>query len=188
MPIPIETPWKRHASRYLYRSRWYNLRQDEVSLPSGEEIVYTVVEHPGFVVVVPLLPNGLVVMERIYRYPLEHVTLECPSGGLDGQAPEIAGRRELEEETGYRAGQWNLLGTFAGTSGIGDTLFHVFLARDLTHDGALQHENTEQLEIVTYPLDELQRMALGAEILDAPSALAILLASSRLHTQTRKVF
>ncbi len=88
--------WRRNGTRYLYESSWYNLRQDEVTLPSGEDITYTWVEPPGFVVVVPLLDEGRVVMERIYRYPLQRWQLECPAGVLDGEDPETAARRELE--------------------------------------------------------------------------------------------
>ena len=91
--------WTRRASRYLFESRWFNLRQDEVSLPTGEQVTYTLVEHPGYVMVVPLLGDGRVILERVYRYTVQETVLECPSGGLDGDAPEQAARRELEEET-----------------------------------------------------------------------------------------
>ena len=79
------------------------LRQDEMTLPSEVEITYTVIEPPGFVVIVPVLADGRVVMEHVYRHPIQRTLLECPSGGLDGEASETAARRELEEETGYRA-------------------------------------------------------------------------------------
>jgi ADP-ribose pyrophosphatase len=84
----------------LFESPWFRLRQDEVTLPGGEEITYTLVDHDGYVVVVPLRDDGRVVMERIYRYTVQRTLLECPSGGLDGEAVETAARRELEEETG----------------------------------------------------------------------------------------
>ncbi len=94
--------WKRRGSRYLFESSWFNLRQDEVSLPSGESITYTLVEHPGYAMVVPLLDDHQVILERVYRYTVQEVVLECPSGGLDGDPPETAARRELEE-TGWVA-------------------------------------------------------------------------------------
>jgi ADP-ribose pyrophosphatase len=102
--------WKRRASRYLFESRWYRLRQDDVTLPSGEAITYTLVDHPGYAMVVPLHADGRVLLERIYRYTVQETMLECPSGGLDGEAPEVAARRELEEETGWLAGQLAPLG------------------------------------------------------------------------------
>jgi ADP-ribose pyrophosphatase len=169
--------WTRTASRYLFQSRWYAVRQDELIAPDGQAITYTVVEHPGFVVIVPLLPDGRVVMERIDRFPLQRVQLECPSGGLDGEAPEIAALRELEEETGYRADRLLELGKYAASSGISDEEFSVFLALDVHADGVLRREITEDIEIELIPLSDLRSMTLRGEIIDAPSALAILLAS-----------
>ncbi len=169
--------WVRTDSKYLFQSRWYAVRQDALTSPQGHAISYTVVEHPGFVVIVPLLADGRVVMERIYRYPLQRVQLECPSGGLDGEAPEIAARRELEEETGYRVDRMINLGKYAASSGISDEEFYVFLALDARPEGTLRREITEDIEIELIPLHELRLMVLRGEMADAPSALAILLAS-----------
>ena len=88
----------------------------------------------------------------------------------------VRARRELEAETGYRAGRLQPLGSFFGSSGISNERFHLFLADALTADGVMQREATEQIEIELRPLDDLCRMALAGEIEDAPSALALLLA------------
>jgi ADP-ribose pyrophosphatase len=178
-----ENRWSRTGSRYLFQSRWYAVRQDALTSPEGKSITYTVVEHPGFVVIVPLLPDGRVVMERIYRYPLQRVNLECPSGGLDGEEPEIAARRELEEETGYRAGRMIGLGKYAASSGLSDEEFFVFLATGISADGMLRREITEDIEIELIPLTDLRALALRGEITDAPSALAILLACEVIEKQ-----
>jgi ADP-ribose pyrophosphatase len=172
--------WTRTDSTYLFQSRWYAVRQDALVSPAGNAIMYTVVEHPGFVVIVPLLSDGCVVMERIYRYPLQRVNLECPSGGLDGEAPEIAARRELEEETGYRADRLIDLGKYAASSGISDEESSIFLATDVRADGVLRREITEDIEIELIPLTDLRTMVLHGEIVDAPSALAILLTSEAM--------
>jgi ADP-ribose pyrophosphatase len=165
----------------LFQSRWYAVRQDALTSPAGKSITYTVVEHPSFVVIVPLLPDGRVVMERIYRYPLQRVNLECPSGGLDGEEPEAAARRELEEETGYRAGRMRWLGKYAASSGISDEEFSIFLAADVSADGVLRREITEDIEIELILLADLRTQVLRGEIADAPSALAILLASEMVE-------
>ncbi len=175
--------WSCTGSRYLFQSRWYAVRQDALISPEGDAITYTVVEHPGFVVIVPLLSDGHVVMERIYRYPLRRVNLECPSGGLDGEKPEAAARRELEEETGYRAGRMKWLGKYAASSGISDEEFSVFLATDVSADGVLRREITEDIEIELIPLADLRALVLRGEITDAPSALAILLASEMVESE-----
>ncbi|MEY4582130.1 MAG: hypothetical protein RL701_6833 [Pseudomonadota bacterium] len=172
--------WKRRASRYLFESRWYRLRQDDVTLPSGEAITYTLVDHPGYAMVVPLHADGRVLLERIYRYTVQETMLECPSGGLDGEAPEVAARRELEEETGWLAGQLAPLGSFYGSDGISNERFHLFLATELSNTGVMKREPTEQMELEWLPLSRAVELAWTGEIGDAPSALALLLAERKL--------
>jgi ADP-ribose pyrophosphatase len=180
MPV---SRWTRTASTYLFQSRWYAVRQDALISPEGKALTYTVVEHPGYVVIVPLLSDGRVVMERIYRYPLQRVALECPSGSLDGEEPEVAARRELEEETGYRAGYLKWLGKYAGSSGISDEEFSIFLATDASADGVVRREITEDIELELIPLVDLRAQVLRGEIDDGSSALAILLASEAIKSE-----
>ncbi len=173
--------WKRHSSRHLFRSAWFSLRQDEVTLPQGDEITYTLVEHPGYAMVVPLLDDGRVLLERIFRYTVQRTLLECPSGGLDGDPPEVAARRELLEETGHSAGRLTPLGSFYGSNGISDERFHLYLARELQDTGRLRREPTEQMELELLPLDRAAELAFAGEIEDAPSALALILAQRRIE-------
>lgn len=168
--------WKRRGSRYLFESSWFNLRQDDVSLPSGEAITYTLVEHPGYAMVVPLLDDDRVILERVYRYTVQETVLECPSGALDGEPPETAARRELEEETGWVAGAVASLGSFYGSNGISDERFHLFLATRLSHSGRMAREPTEQIELEFMPLERAVQLAFEGEVSDAPSALALILA------------
>jgi ADP-ribose pyrophosphatase len=171
--------WRRRASRTLFESPWLRLRQDDVTLPGGEDITYSFIDHGGYVVVVPILEDGRVVMERIHRYTVGRTLLECPSGGLDGEDAVTAARRELEEETGYRAATVDSIGAFYGSTGISNERFDVCLARDLSADGTIQREATEQIEVELHPLAELKERALRGEIEDGPSALALLLAADR---------
>lgn len=175
-----ERGWRTRSSRVLFESPWFRLRQDEVTLPGGEEITYTLVEHGGYVVVVPVLDDGRVVMERVYRHTLGRTLLECPSGGLDGEDARTAGLRELEEETGWRAGRIEPVGAFYGSPGMSNERFEVCVARDLTDDGVVRREPTEEIEVELLPLATLRERALRGEIEDGPSALAILLAAERL--------
>jgi ADP-ribose pyrophosphatase len=173
--------WKRHGSRYLFQSRWFNVRQDQISLPTGESLSYTMVEHPGYAMVVPLTGDGRVILERVYRYTVQETVLECPSGGLDGEAPEVAARRELEEETGWLAGALEPLGSYHGSNGISDERMHLFLATQLREGGRLAREPTEMIELELVPLPRAVEMALSGAVQDAPSALALILASRRLR-------
>ena len=179
-PTPGDGHWRCHSSRYLFESRWFNLRQDDVVLPGGEAITYTLVEHPGYAVVVPILPDGDVLLERVYRYTVQDVVLECPSGGLDGEPADVAARRELEEETGWVAGQMDSLGTFYASDGNSDARAYVFLARELEETGNVAREPTEEIELVTMPLARAVELVHEGGLIDQPSALAILLAERRL--------
>lgn len=176
--------WKRKTSRYLYQSQWYAVRQDGVGLPNGDDITYTMIEHPGYAMIVPLLDERRVILEQVYRYTVQQTLLECPSGGLDGQEPEIAARRELEEETGFLAGKMERLSAYYGSSGISDEVCHVFLATDLRRGGRIQRENTEQMEIVSLPFEHVYQAAMRGELLDGPTAFAILLAGAKIGYQS----
>jgi ADP-ribose pyrophosphatase len=171
--------WITRRSRTLFESPWIRLQQDQVTLPSGDDITYTWIDHGGYVLVLPITDDGRVVMEHIYRHPLGLSLLECPAGGLDGEDPIVAGRRELEEETGYRATSWEHLGSFYAASGHSNERFDVVVARGLSEDGRLQREITEQIELELIPEDELRARVLRGEVEDAPSALAILLYAAR---------
>jgi ADP-ribose pyrophosphatase len=173
--------WKKQSSQYLFESKWYRLRQDQVELPTGEPITYTMIEHPGYAMVVPLLEDGRVLMEWVYRYTVQQTLLECPSGGLDGQAPEVAARRELEEETGWLAEHLVSLGSFYGSDGISNERCHFFLATGLSETGVVKREATEQIELELIPFVQLVERAFGGEIEDAASALALMLADRKLR-------
>lgn len=173
--------WIQKASRYFFESQWFRVRQDEVTLPNGEDITYTLIEHGGYAVIVPLLVDGCVVMERVYPYTVLETLLECPSGGLDWDAPVDAARRELLEETGYAAENFECLGSFYGSDGISNERCHISLATELTATGKLQREATEQMEIELIFFADLHQMARAGKIEYAPTTLATLLAGNRLR-------
>ena len=130
--------------------------------------------------VVPLLDDGRVLLERLYRYTVQETLLECPSGGIEDEAPESTAHRELEEETGWIAGSLEPLGSFFGSNGISDEYFHLFLATELREGGTMRREATEQMELEFHALDDAVAMVLVGEIQDAPSALALMLAKCKL--------
>ena len=173
--------WKRESSRYLFESPWFKLRQDQVRLPAGELITYSYVEHQGYSMIVPLLDDGRVLLERVYRYTVQETSIECPSGGLDGEPPETAAHRELLEETGWSASHMEPLGSFFGSNGSSNERFHLFLATGLREAAIPQREPTEQIELEFVPLARAIELALSGEMQDAPSVLALLLAERRLR-------
>lgn len=171
--------WKTRASRTVFESPWMRLQQDDITLPNGDDITYTFVDHGGYVIVLAITDDDRVVMEHIYRHPLGRWLLECPAGGLDGEDPITAGRRELEEETGTRAASWEHLGGFFVASGHSNERMEVVVARGVSDDGQLDREHTEAIELEWFPLDALVELARRGEIEDAPSALALLLYAAR---------
>ena len=173
--------WTQLSQKYLYESQWYNVRQDRIRLPTDELITYTVVEHSGYVVIVPLMADNRLVMEHVYRYTVQETVLECPSGGIDSDTPEQAARRELREETGYRADTFKSLGSYFGSNGISTEVYHIFLATDAVFDGPPILENTEQIEVQLIDIDNAFTMALSGEIVDGPSSHAIMLAWHHLN-------
>ncbi len=173
--------WKQLSTQYLFESRWFNVRQDRVRLPTGTEIPYTLIEHSGYAIVVPLLDDGRVLLENVYRYSIRGPSLECPAGGLDGDAPEVGARRELREETGYVAKAIHSLGSFYGSIGISNERFHVFLATGVHFEGEPVLEETEQIELVFMDFEEAHEWALTGRVDDGPSSLSLLLAGRALR-------
>ncbi len=168
--------WQQLSSNYTLKTPWFNLRSDKIKLPDQSESIYHVIEHPGFAVIVAITAENNVIMEKIYRYPLNKTMLECPSGQLDGDHPELAAKRELEEETGYISSDFRHLGHFYVSPGRGDEQFDLYLALQAEPHGTIKHENTEQIEVTLIPMDELYQMAMTGEVEDSSSALAILIA------------
>lgn len=173
------------SKRYLWTSRWYNLRQDEIVTPDGTRGTYTVVEHPGAVWVVPVTPDGQIILEWQYRYTVQDWCWEVPAGGLlPGVSPEEMARRELKEEIGGTAVCLDRVAWFYTMNGIGTEVAHVYLGRDVRL-GRPERESTEVIELRSFPIAEALRMAREGEITDGPSALALLLCQRQLDEIAR---
>ena len=166
--------WETLDSRYLWKSGWYNLRQDRLRTPAGHEFTYTIVDHPGAVWVVPVTTDGQVVLIWQYRYPVDDWCYEVPAGGLSPDlTPEEVAQRELLEEVGGRAADLRYVGRFYTSNGISNEVAYVYLATDVELGEALR-EPTELMELWLVPVKEALRMAREGEITDGPSALALL--------------
>ena len=143
--------------------------------PDGSTLVRIVVRHPGAVAVVPI-HQGSVVLIRQYRAAIGREVLEVPAGKLNvpGEAPELAAKRELEEEVGFRAGSLEPLTAFVTTPGFCDERIVVYLAEDLTPVPATPHGVEEELaEVVHIPLGELRTRLWSGEFDDAKTMIAL---------------
>ncbi len=104
--------WKLLSSTYPYRDRWLTLRSDTVALPGGETLSpYHVIESPDWVNAIAITADGNIVLVEQYRHAVQQTMLELPAGHVDpGEAPDVAVKRELLEETGHEAESWHDLG------------------------------------------------------------------------------
>ena len=161
-------------SKRIHDGKIVNLRIDTVRLPDGHEATREVVEHAQAVAVVPVDAEGRVVFVRQYRLPVEAVLLEVPAGSLDpGEDPEVAAQRELQEETGFRAGRLERLTGFWVAPGYCTEYIHVYLAQELTED-RLEADDDELIEVETLSLDEALARIDSGEIEDAKSICGLL--------------
>jgi len=165
------------ASEVIYRGRIVSLRADDVELPDGRTARREIVEHADVVAVVPMAADGRLVLVRQYRLAARSELLEVPAGGVDeGEEAEAAAQRELQEETGYRAGRLQRLTGFFVSPGYCTEFIHVFLAEDL-RESALSGDEDEDIELEHVTFAEALRLIETGEIRDGKSIIGILLAA-----------
>jgi ADP-ribose diphosphatase len=143
------------ASELSFKGQLLEVRSDRVKLPNGGTGTREFVVHPGAVLVVPVLDDGRLVLERQFRYPVRRVMLEFPAGKLDGgESPLACAKRELREEAGYTAVTWKELGTVHPEIGYSTEFIEMYEATGLTHVGQRLDEG-EFLEVVAMSESEL---------------------------------
>jgi 8-oxo-dGTP pyrophosphatase MutT (NUDIX family) len=173
-PDAPDSPWRTLAARETYRNPWLTVTEYTVLRPDRTRGIYGVVDPGDNVTVVALDAEGRVWLLGEFRYPIQRWQWLLPGGRVEhGEDPLPAARRELEEETGLRADEWTLLGSYALTSGISSQVSHLFLARGL-RQGEPRPEGTElQLRPRLLPLREAYAACLRGEIGEATSVLGI---------------
>ena len=172
----------------VHRGRYLEVRVETTERVDGSRHQRDIVRHPGAVAVVAVDEADRLLLVRQWRQPVGRSLLEIPAGTLDRdpatgaiEDPELASRRELEEETGYRAQRWEKLGSFWTAPGFASELMHLYLATGLVAagHGRLTPDADEALELVRLPVADAQAAVERGDVHDAKTLIAILLLGSR---------
>jgi ADP-ribose pyrophosphatase len=169
------------SSESIRRGRILDFRIDTVEAADGHRSTRDIAGHPGGVCMVALDSDDRVLLVRQWRHAIGGPLLEIPAGTLDREPDGtiedhgVAAARELEEETGSRAGTWQYLGRFYTAPGFTSELMHLYLATDLTstHEGVLTPDEDERLELRAIPFGEALAMAERGELVDAKTLIGL---------------
>ena len=160
-------------SEQVYRGHFLDVRRDRVRLPDGSTAGREYIVHPGAVMVVPLLDDGRLVVERQWRHPMARVMLEFPAGKLEMNEPPFeCAVRELFEETGYRAAEWARAGVMHNAIAYSTECIEIWFARSLT-PGQRQLDAGEFLDVINASEAELDELARRGELTDAKTLIGL---------------
>lgn len=170
-------------SERIFEGKILKVDYDTVILPNGREAKREIVRHPGGVGIVVIDENGMIYMVRQYRIPYDDILLEIPAGKLDGNEDTLeAAKRELSEETGLKAENWQFVGSFYPSVGFCDENLRLYMATDLTV-GAVHPDEDEFLNVVKMPFDDVVKMCVDGSIKDGKTIAAVLKAEYLLNNK-----
>lgn len=159
------------GSLELFKGRFLHAFRDTVRLPDGSQTTREYIEHPGAVMMIPMLEDGRLVLERQYRYPMRRVMIEFPAGKLDpGEDPLACARRELMEETGYSAREWARAGQIHPVISYSTEFIEIWFARGLAlHERKL--DQGEFLEVILATPEQLLDWCGNGQVTDAKTII-----------------
>jgi ADP-ribose pyrophosphatase len=170
------------ASERVYEGLILNLRVDEIRTSTGVEALREIVENGGAVAIVALDDQQRIVLVRQYRHAVRSLVIEVPAGKLDGDEDPLEGaQRELREETGFRAGRFERLGSFYPAPAWSTEFVYLYLATDLI-PGPMHLEADEAIELLHVSLAEAIELIHSGAIIDGKTVAALLLAQQRLNS------
>lgn len=166
--------WKQLSQETVYENNWIKVTHEEVKRPNDSEGIYGVVHFKNQAVgVLPIDEEGNTWLVKQSRYTLNQFTWEIPEGGSPvGEDPLETAKRELKEETGISAKQWDLLLTLHTSNSVTDEVGYIYVAKELSI-GEQELEDSEDIEVRKLPLKDAIGMAMNGEITDSLSLLAL---------------
>jgi ADP-ribose pyrophosphatase len=178
--------WEVISSEYVVESPWYRLRRDACRLPDGTVVEsYYVREHAGFSVTFAVTPHNEVVFTRQYKHGIADFVLELPAGMLEPNEDAVAcARRELEEETGYTAREFEPLAEFTTDPTSSTGRFYLFLARNALRNKMPRPEKTEDVDTVLVPIDSVLAQVRGRYVRAQSQVVSIYTALDHLGLLT----
>ncbi len=165
--------------RLRYQGRKFSFEVNQLRLPNGVEGEWECIRHPGGALAVPITPEGKLVLVDQYRIPLQQRLLEFPAGTVEvNESPAETIKREIEEETGYHAKQWQDLGKFPLAPGYSDEYIYAFLATDLEKlEAPPEQDEDEDIEVMLYTPEAFEQLIhSGDPRIDAKSITSYYLA------------
>ena len=174
------------SSETIYDGKILHVERWQVTCPNGKAAAREIVVHKGAAAVVPVYADGTTLLVRQHRVAVDRVTLEIPAGKLDsvGEDPHDCAVRELEEETGLRAGRMTLLTSLLTTPGFCTEKIAIYLVQDLSQ-GQTHPDEDEFLSLVRMPLEDAVAMVMRGEIRDGKTICGLLMAKEALAAQKR---
>ena len=164
---------RRVGGRTLLEGGFLEVRRDDVLLPDGSTATREYIRHPGAVAVIPLLDDGRIVLVRQFRYPIGRTIVEFPAGKLDaGEAPLACARRELAEETGYRAREWAFACEIHNAAAYSSESIWLYFARGLVA-GEQRLDVGEFLDVLRLSEAELDALAAGDGLPDVKTRIGL---------------
>jgi ADP-ribose pyrophosphatase len=162
------------SSRVIYEGAVFGIRRDEMIEPSGVRTTREMITHPGSVVILPVLPDGRILLIQQYRYAARQYLWELVAGRIDsGENPRQAAARELIEETGYRAKRLRIFLELFPTPGFLEEKMFLLLAEGLTL-GKAEPEEDEKIVCRAYSHEQLEEMIRKGKLRDAKTIAGIL--------------
>jgi ADP-ribose pyrophosphatase len=160
---------RRQDSQELFKGKLLHAFRDTVSLPDGGSATREYIVHPGAVVIVPLLDDGRLLLERQFRYPVGRVMIEFPAGKLDVQGEDrlTCAKRELLEETGYTAREWAHAGVLHPVISYSTEFIDIWFARGLVDGGRRALDHGEFLDVFTATPQQLLDWCRDGKVTDA---------------------
>lgn len=166
--------YEKIEQRLIHQGKVVGFYEDIVKLPSGKTVVWDLVKHKGAAAVVPVTGRGTILLVKQYRNALDQETLEIPAGGIEpGETPLECVTREIEEETGFKAGHMEHLMTIITAIGFCDERIPIYVATDLKP--SKQHlDEDEFIDVKEFTTDEIKEMIFDGRIIDAKTIAGVL--------------